>query len=261
MKENLIWEGIYEQFGDVPVVGDGFEGDKWAENSARTAVDLLQRAQKLQTIPEVVAYRESLLPFLAALVYHQLGRVRILDFGGGLGFTYIPVASALMDAQAIDYHIVESQRICDLGAEMFAHEDRLHFHTAPPSDPDRVDILHIGSALQYIEDWTGLLKRLADYQPNYFLFSNLSAGDIPTYATAQLYFDSNIAAWFLNIDEFIASMSGLGFGLLFKSTFKASLHGKEQALPQANFPQQYRLGHTCSLLFGAEGSKHKGTRT
>jgi putative methyltransferase (TIGR04325 family) len=183
MIEN-IWEGVYSDFKEVPVSGTGFNGDKWATNSLKKISELLEAAKKQGTILSVVAYRASLLPLLAALVREEAGMVSILDFGGSLGFTYVPVALALVEKSCLDYHIVDVERICESGTRLFENDDRVHFHTLLPSIPE-VDIVHMGSSLQYIRDWKELVNKLADYQPRYFMFTDLPAGDIPTYATAQ----------------------------------------------------------------------------
>ena len=256
MIEN-IWEGVYSDFKEVPVSGPGFNGGKWATNSLKKISELLEAAKKQGTIPSVVAYRANLLPLLAALVREETGRVSVLDFGGGLGFTYVPVAHALVEKSRLDYHIVDVERICESGTQLFENDDCVHFHTSLPSISE-VDIVHMGSSLQYIRDWKELINRLADYQSEYFLFTDLMAGDIPTYATAQNYYGSKIPHWFFNINEIIATMSSVGFDLLFKSTYTATILGKEQELPQNNFPEDLRLGRACSLLFAKRRHNRSG---
>ena len=107
----------------------------------------------------------------------------------------------------------------------------------------------ICSALQYVENWRALIGKLADCQPEYFMFDALSAGDIPTYATAQNYYESKIPYWFFNIDDMITAMSSVNFKLLFRSARISTVLGQEQELPQSNFPEEYRLGNPCNLLF------------
>ena len=250
MIEN-IWEGVYSDFKEVPVSGEGFNADEWVTNSRKKISKLLEAAKKQGTIPSVVAYRASLLPLLAALVCEESGRVSILDFGGGLGFTYVPVAHALVEKSCLDYHIVEVERICELGSQLFKDDDTVHFHVSLPGHI-QVDIVHMGSALHYIEHWAEVINELVAYQPRYFMFTDLPAGDIPTYTTAQNYYGSRIPCWFFNINEVIATMSSVGFELLFKSTYIATISGKEEELPQNNFPEELQLGRACSLLFVKE---------
>jgi len=108
------------------------------------------------------------------------------------------------------------------------------------------------SSLQYVEDWKGLIGDLARYGAEYLLLVDLPAGDIPTYATVQNYYESKIPYWFFNVKDVIDSVTGAGFKLLFKSTYIGERLGKEQPLPQKNFPEEYRAGDSCNLLFGKD---------
>ncbi|HAV42833.1 TPA: hypothetical protein DCX15_02300 [bacterium] len=207
---------------------------------------LLEIAKEGRAIPSVVAYSRSLLPFLVVLLQERSERVKILDFGGGLGFTYIPVIYGCIE-QSIDYH--EAKKICELGRHIFKNDPRIHFYTSLPKDLERVDIIHLGSLLQYIDDYKSLINTLTRYEPQYLLFTDLIAGDIPSYVTVQNYYGSKIPYRFFNINEIIEVMASVDFRLIFKSTYIGTYLGKEQEVSQNNFHEEYRLGNTCILLF------------
>ncbi len=242
-----IWEGVYKSFKEVRAVGKGFNSDQWLSSSRKKTLELLANLKIEKPDSEVVAYRTSLLPFLVAVINGKSGKIKILDFGGGLGITYIQVISALVNNQNVEYHIVENENICKEGKLIFRDEERVHFHTSLPNDLKEVDIVHMCSALHYVENWKALISKLVDYQPEHFLFVDLTAGDIPTHVSAQNYYESRIPVWFLNIDEVIDVMSSVNFKLLFKSAYAGAYLGKEQKMLQ--IPKEYRLGNTCNLLF------------
>lgn len=244
-----IWEGVYKNFSEVPVCGEGYEGERWASASLSKITKYLALAKTPGTVSEVVAYNASLLPFLTALVSQQAGKVRILDFGGGLGFTYLPVIHSLTGSASVDYHIVENENICTLGAQVFGNNERIHFHSALTDDLRDMDIVHLGSSLHYVEQWQALIGKLSNLNPKYFLLTDLTAGDFPTYVTAQNYYGSKIPSWFFNITEVIDHMASRGFSLLFRSKHIGTYLGKQQECPQENFPNHLRIGHTCTLLF------------
>jgi putative methyltransferase (TIGR04325 family) len=244
-----IWDGVYNDFKEVPVAGDGFSGEKWEKNSHTKLLELLDQADSDSAIPPVVSYYSSLLPMLAGLLSGQDRKVKILDLGGSLGFTYVPVINGVVRDQQIDYHVIDLERICELGSRIFKDDHRIHFQSSLPDDIPDLDIVHTNSSMQYIEDWRGMLAKLARYSPRYFLFDNLWAGDIPTYATAQNYYGSTIPCWFFNIEDVFDTMSTVGFELLFKATYVAPVFGQQQEFPQENFAEEYRLGYPCSLLF------------
>lgn len=243
-----IWEGVYASFQDVPTVGPGFSGEEWIKNSLGKIAALREAAKESGTIPTITKYRESFLPVVAGIVYNEIERVRILDFGGGIGFTFYQVARCLPKTDGFEYHIVEIEEVCEVGRDFFKEETNIFFHKDFPTAIE-VDIIHMGSSLHYIEEWQEVLARLCEYAPKYFLFTDLLAGDIPTYASAQRYYDSKIPVWFFNVNEIIEVMERLDYGLIHKSAYTAIICGVEQGLPQNNFEEKYRLGNTCNLLF------------
>jgi len=252
MMTDHIWEGVYQSFKEVPTKGEGFQSETWKANALERISELINRASSPATVPPVVVYKASLLPFLSALVYAKNGAVRILDFGGGVGFTYVPVIAAMPDASRVEYNVVDTPNICEIGEQVFSEDCRIHFSASLPEELEKVDIVHLGSSLQYIEGWRALLERLARYRPDYFLFTDLIAGDIPTYITAQNYYSSKIPYWFFNIHEVIEALASIHYRLLFKSTYVNTYLGVEQKCPQENFPEELRLGDTSALLFGSK---------
>lgn len=250
-----IWEGVYKSFTEVPARDEGFHGGTWRNNSLEKISALLEASQADRFVPSVVAFNASLLPLLTALVNEQMGKVTVLDFGGSLGFTYVPVTAGLIRKDSLEYLIVDNPIICEAGERVFQNDKRIRFCTELPRDVEKVDIVHLGSSLQYVDDWRGLITELAHYRPQYFLFTDLLAGDIPTYATIQNYYGSKIPCWFLNVHELVSAVTNEGFELLLKSTYLNTYLGKQQECPQDNFPQELRLGNPCCLLFSSKAAK------
>jgi putative methyltransferase (TIGR04325 family) len=243
-RTGRVWEGIYAHYRDVPTSGHGFNGDVWINKTYAYTQSVLASAKKYGTIPTGVAGEHMLLPLLAAAVCREAGgKVRILDFGGGMGIAYVHLLSSLVNCGSIDYHIVESEGVCERGARLFEHDERIHFSAQLPVGLADLDILYMSSALQYVEDYPSLLKALSAFQARYFLFAKLSAGDFPTYATAQKNVPgTTLAYWFINAQEIIEIMAAGGYSLIYKSAL-------EQQYDQSNFPEKYRMGQTCNLLF------------
>jgi putative methyltransferase (TIGR04325 family) len=248
---NHIWEGVYSRFADVPVVGDAHNSETWVSKSAGNTSNLLRSLARSSSIPEVPQYQSSLLPLLAAIAAAVRAGTAILDFGGGLGATYLSVVAGMPGGKGLDYHIVETPAICSAGKDLFHSDPKVHFHSTLPAAPKAFDIVHMGSSLQYIDDWRALIAQLASYTPTYILLTDLTAGDIPTFVTAQNYYGAKIPVRFFNINEILYAMAACGFKLIFRSRFKGTYLGKVQQAPQENFPPELRLGDTCSLLFQA----------
>lgn len=244
-----IWEGVFKSFKEVPVTGTGFSGKTWIGNALKKIALFKEQADSKKTVPVVTANRDSLLPMLAGLVYGKRGCSRILDYGGGVGFSYYQVINGLPMKENLELHVVEVEEVCSAGREFFVHEPGIRFHSTLPEEIKTFDIVNMGSSLHYIEGWQDMLHSLCKYQPEYFLMMDLIAGDIPTFATAQNYYDSKIPVWFFNVNEVIEVMKVNGFKLIFKSAYIATILGKEGSLRLDNFDEKYRIDTTCNLLF------------
>ena len=241
-----IWAGVYPDHRAVPVKGLGHDDERWVSQCEELAHILLSTARNGATIPVNVRGRHVLLPLVAASVCrHDGGRVRILDFGGSMGTDYIHLSSSLSIPCTVEYHVVEGKKICDVAGDIFDDDPRIHFSSSLPLEPEQFDVVLVGSTLQYVEDYRGLLGRLCAYGAEYVLLSNLPAGDIATtYATGQRNLNGSVvAAWFFRVAEVVDAMAQNGYSLVFKAA-------SEEEWDQSNFPEAYRIGRPCHLLFG-----------
>jgi len=251
--KNPLWEGVYDSFQDVPVTGSGFSGSDWIVNSSEKLADFKSLADSTNTVPPVVGYTDSLLPVIAGIVQGKTGKVRILDFGGGLGFSFYQVREALATNQNFELHVVDIAAVCEAGKKIFADEPQIRFHSSLSGiQNESFDIVHIGSSLQYIEQWQNEISALCHFDPEYILMANIPAGDIKTFATAQNYYGSKIACWFFDVKDLIGAMRDNGYGLAFKSSYFTKVYGVEQPYPLENFDEEYRIKYPCMLLFHDE---------
>lgn len=249
-----IWKGVYAHFDDVPVKGPGQADPEFVARCRERTMEALKSVAESGAIPEVTAYRRTLLPFLVSVLGSRGRRIRVLDFGGGLGNSFVQTAAAQAGAVDFEFHLVELPEICAIGRELFAGDPRVCFHEEPPNLPEGLDVVHVSSALHYIRDWKSILERLGQYRSDYFFFSDLLAGDVPTFATAQLHYDSVVPVWFFNLHEFTDAMASLGYTVVSKSTFLPTLWGTAGTqLPQEGFPREYRIGNSCNLLLVRSG--------
>jgi putative methyltransferase (TIGR04325 family) len=246
-----IWEGVYQHYRDVPSSGAGYESERLVKDTLVHTHNLLAISKRYRSAPTETIGEHALLPLLVSAICEEKSTLRVLDFGGGMGIAYVHLVSSVVNWRRIDYHIVENNAMCDAGKQLFANDAHMHFHSTLPANLSDVDIVYVSSALQYIEDYRGLLKVLCSYQPRYFLFVKLSSGNIPTYATAQKNLPGTVIPyWFLNVDEITNAMAENGYCLIFKSAL-------EREYDQSNFPKAYRLGRACNLLFSRVTPKHE----
>lgn len=249
MKDPL-WDGVYKSFAEVPVQGSGFAGNDWLENSSKKLSGFRDLAASSSTVPVVTAYTDSLLPVIAGIVQGKNRSVRILDFGGGLGFSYYQIREGLSGDAEFELCVVDIEEVCAEGRRVFEGEANISFHSAiPEASGQGFEIVHIGSSLQYIEDWQSQLGALCEVAAEYVLMANIPAGDIETFATAQNYYGSRIPCWFFDVRDLISTMEENDYRLVFKSSYLTKVYGVDQPYPLDNFEPQYRVKYPCMLLF------------
>jgi len=243
-----IWEGIYAHLDEVPANGPGFGGPVWIRRSLDRARENLARYSASGDAPAGGWARESPLPLAAAMVCAGRDRLHLLDFGGGIGNGYPAVAHSLPPTVALDYAVVETPAVCEAGAAFFQGDSRIRF-LPDMNGAGPADLVHIGSALQYVGPWQALLERLCLLAGTAIVFTDLMAGAVPTFATVQHYYDSDIPFWFFNMEAITERLVGAGFRLVYDVRFESKIIGAYQPLPQNNFPPAYRLGYARNMVW------------
>ena len=94
--QRYIWEGVYRNYRDVPLSGEGFNSDTWIR-SVYASTEAVLKNKSLG-----VAGDYALLPFLASLVRNNAGYLNILDFGGGMGIEYIHLTRSLPEGHLLN---------------------------------------------------------------------------------------------------------------------------------------------------------------
>ena len=243
----FIWEGIYDQYRDVPSEGAGFESEEWISRTRQhTASALESLSLQANGVPCDIPSYHSLSSLTIALLRQHREQLRVLDFGGGMGLAFANLLRTLGEGPPkppIDYLVIDNERICQEGARLFAQIRSVQFRSTLPPDLGNVDIILLGSVLQFVEDYKGVLKRLAALKAPYWLFTFVPTGDIPTFASGQKNVKgSTIPVWFFNFDELREIMRLLGYQLIYKAPM-------DRQFDMRNFPASHRLSQQCNLLF------------
>jgi putative methyltransferase (TIGR04325 family) len=243
-KEPFIWDGVYANFGDVPAVGQGFASEAWLSDMERYTQAAVSAVRDNEFgIPENVPQYHALLALLVASISALDRPVRVLDVGGGMGIGAANVRRCISEKIRLDYRIVDNQQSCERGRRLLRDLPWVTFIPELPREVGTVDVVVLSSVLQFFEDYETQLKRLAAFKPSYWLFAFLPAGEIPTFASAQLNVPGSVLpVWFFNVNELVAKIEALGYRLSFKSAL-------DRVFDMSNFPLTHRLSRQCNLLF------------
>lgn len=249
-KKINVWEGIYDNFQHASsnATGPGFNGDIWLKRSIHTANECLDALKMNKPIPFFYKQRSTLLAPIAAMMLENTEKLRILDFGGGLGIGYMILTESIpWQSERISYTIIEIPQICEAGRRLFIGNNGITYLASLPLEGE-FSLLYSASALQYIEDWQAVIKSLSNYGAKYILLSDVFAGSISTFVTLQNYYGNRIRHWFFNFKELLDTFSLNGYQLIMKSFVNSRTLGVEGILPMDNFPQSHRLEQSSHLL-------------
>jgi putative methyltransferase (TIGR04325 family) len=243
-KEPFIWDGVYENFAEVPTVGEGFASEAWLTDMERYTQTAFNAVRDNEVgIPENVPQYHALLSLLIASLPLTDRPVRVLDFGGGMGIGAANVRRCISEKIPLEYLIVDNQQSCERGRRLLRDLPWVTFMPKLTQDVGPVDIVVLSSVLQFVEDYEKLLNELSAFKPSFWFFAFLPAGEIPTFASAQLNVPGSVLpVWFFNVNELVAKIEALGYSLNFKSAL-------DRVFDMSNFPLTNQLPQQCNLLF------------
>lgn len=95
--------------------------------------------------------------YVLALAARKKNALSVLDWGGSLGH-YFRIAKAVLPDVALNYHCQEVPLFAEAGKRL---NPEVHWHIGPSGLNDDYDLVMNISALQYSQDWAGILRRLA----------------------------------------------------------------------------------------------------
>ncbi|MDH5350199.1 MAG: methyltransferase, TIGR04325 family [Betaproteobacteria bacterium] len=239
-----IWRGIHRDFAEIPGRGPGYAAESLIAETAEFTSALA--AGSVNTLPTHLACEQTLLALHLASRATRPTRLRVLDFGGGMGVGYFSLRSCLDHHIPVDYYVVENRAMCARAAGLFADHGSLRFCEDFPSGVGALDVVYVSSALQYVDDWRAVITKLCSYRAPFVFFVKLSAGTIPTYTTEQVNLTGMVVPYrFLNVHELIGAMRDQGYALVFRGLL-------DRIYEQNDFPATHRLGRACNLLFSLE---------
>jgi len=246
----VTFDGMYPTLAAVPIQADKaiYENPEiLGLLRAEVEDDLAFLKSYTQCMPPQINTSESpmLLPQLVATVAEQEKRtIRVLDFGGGLGTAYRNCIRMLPASVQYEFIIVELPDMVDIGNDVFADYANVTFceDLAAVSGGD-IDIVNIGSSLEYIEEYKALLDSLNGFKAKHVLFTDMFFYGGETYATRQ----KNFAAadsfyWMFGFPEIEAIMQAGGYRQIY-----ASANLEIQTF--ANVPEDRQIPNSSNVLF------------
>jgi putative methyltransferase (TIGR04325 family) len=159
----------------------------------------------------VLAFAYSL-----SLASRRKDRVTVLDWGGGLGFSYLLSRALLPGDVAIEYHCKDGPLICAYGREALPE---INFWDDESCLERQYDFVLASSSLEYCERWTDVVARLANASRNYLFLTRMpvvlhSASFVGLVRTFGWQFETEFLSWVFNRQELLDAVSDSGMTLV-----------------------------------------------
>ncbi len=243
------FEGIYENFSDIKNA-TGYDSQESLKDTYTETVEKFRNFlvdEKILPQPTPRSQISNLLPMLVATFMDREKEISILDYGGGMGTSYIDCLNSI-DCANIKYYVIDLMKKIELGRKIFPQEYSILF-LEDISELHKVNIVYLGSTLQYIQDYKALLAELISKAPKYILLTDHFMGKMKTFATTQVNMQGRrMAYWIFELKEIIQLFRDNNYSLIYKSVNYQPCHHFD------NFPLDYRVAGSCNLLFRKEDS-------
>jgi putative methyltransferase (TIGR04325 family) len=162
-KDFHIWEGIFDRFPEENT-DRVWESDHWVNALGERSLASLRELDKNETISTHNLMHDYPLPLVVALLAGGLAKpVRVLDFGGGVGSSFLPLITSLPSPELVEFHIVDSIAICRRGRDVYQEFPNIYFHESLPQHIKKFDLIHAAASLHYVSDWRTMMVKFTDY--------------------------------------------------------------------------------------------------
>ncbi len=248
-KQESIWSGVYSSFEEAPDTPHVFNSDTWTLKQQHRALEKLKQTYSDDSaIPDGANSKDYPLPTFIALLLNEKP-LTVIDFGGAMGQSYMDLCAKIPGAKdRLHYTIVETPALVKMVPEEISTLPNLFFVDDYNKVDAQADIVHIGSTLQYFDDWQLFLDGLIEkFNPRYFILSDLLVGDIPSFVTIQRYYTETIKVRFNNIEEFLRYWQTTNYNLIYKAYFQP--FGDDTYFSNEGLPETHRVKKACHMVF------------
>ena len=214
--DGITFSGNYTRWKDARDASSGYDAERIlrkVRESARKVRDGEAAWERDSVLFPRVEYSWPVLAGLLWVAARRGGRLRLVDFGGGLGTSYYQNRKFLAGLAEIRWSIVEQSAFAACGREEFTDE-HLTFHEDLEAcvSSTRPDAILLSGVLQYLESPHDLLTRVNSLGLDTILVDRtpfLLQGEdrLTVQAVPPGILEGSYPCWFLNRDGFLAAFS------------------------------------------------------
>ncbi len=153
--------------------------------------------------------------YVLALAARKKDRLKILDWGGGIGHYYL-YSKALLPDVALEYHCHDLPNLCRLGVKLLP-DVRFHESSTGPFG-EQYDLVISSSSLHYFEKWQEVVRDLAALTAEYLYIARLQCvKNLPSFVVVQKPhshgYQTEYLSWLINRGELVSCIEKSGLEL------------------------------------------------
>ena len=116
------------------------------------------------------------------------------------------------EVENLEIHIIETEAFYGKAKDLSKDNKHIYWYKAIPENLTEVDIVNIGSSLQYVRNYSELLDSLIEKNPRFILLTDYYMGEAETYATKQVNIPGlAIPLWVFNLKEIKNIITSKGY--------------------------------------------------
>ena len=179
-------------------------------------------------------------------------KLKIIDFGGGLGNSYIDLIKKL-NFKNLSYTIFDYERVIKETKKILLNNNKvntkyLRFETKL-ENLSNCDILHFGNCLEHIEDFNDIFSKvLKKTRPKIIIISAFYVGSKNNYSTVGKYYGKKFILHFKSWKYFNKIIVKLGYNIVYKTKFLPKIKKKWTFYDMSNLPSSSRIKYTWNLI-------------
>lgn len=220
------WSGDYSSWNLAEQKCSGYNSDIII-NKVKESILKVKNGEAVferdSVIFDKVQYSFPLLSALSIIALNEHQQLNVLDFGGSLGSAYFQNRNIFQNLKEFKWSIIEQEHFVKEGKETFEDEQlKFYYDINTCLEKEKVNVILLGSVLQYIEHKETLLNEIISKKIEYIIidrtpiFKN-NKDRITIQKVPKSIYEAQYPSWILNEKNLVNQITNSGYELIFDS--------------------------------------------
>jgi putative methyltransferase (TIGR04325 family) len=242
-KNYIIWEGVYKKKpNNIDFETNYFHTNKWLDKSIKRTNNYLLLKDQNYFIDN----------HLDSFCCGLQKKIKILDFGGGIGDIVFYTKNLFHNSEIIIYE--PNKKITIEGKKIFNRFKKLKFvnDISKIKKSEIIDIVYLGSVLQYIFDLDNFLNLLSKLNFKYLFLYDVMADKNPNFYSKQFFYGKKMTVKFYNLKYLFKMFDKYKLKKIFITNIKRNIRNEITQPMMSNFKKNYRIRYAKTIILQSQ---------